>query len=128
MSNGEKVPPSDIEAAILRDPLFDQVMLLGEQKPYLTVIAVVNPEQWQRLSSEQPGLTLESKAAHDLAVERIGRQLREFPGYAQVRSVVLTGEPWSIENGLLTPTLKLKRAKVMDKFAAEIDAMYEGHL
>jgi long-chain acyl-CoA synthetase len=44
-----------------------------------------------------------------------------------VRRVVLVAEPWTIENGLLTPTLKLKRAKVMEKFNAEIDGMYAGH-
>jgi long-chain acyl-CoA synthetase len=53
--------------------------------------------------------------------------MKEFPGYAQVRRVSATLEPWTVENGLLTPTLKLKRAKVMEKFNAEIDGMYAGH-
>ena len=44
--------------------------------------------------------------------------------YAQVRRVTLSLEPWTIDNGLLTPTLKLKRAKVMEKFNEELDRMY----
>ena len=63
----------------------------------------------------------------DLALQRVAGQLRQFPGYAQVRRATLTLEPWTVENGMLTPTKKLKRAKVMEKFKAEIDTMYAGH-
>jgi long-chain acyl-CoA synthetase len=131
MSTGEKVPPADVESAIVRDPLFEQVMLLGEGKPYLSVVAVLNAEQWRKVAAEH-GLSagndaLGSKEVEKLALERIERQLDALPGYAHVRRAVLTLEPWSIENGYLTPTLKLKRAKVMETFNAEIDAMYAGH-
>ena len=132
LSNGEKVPPVDMEAAIVRDPLFEQVMLLGEGKPYLSVVAVLNAEQWQKLCAEHkldgasPGL-VSSRQVEEIVLGRIGLKLREFPGYAQVRRAQLTLEPWTVENGLLTPTMKLKRAKVMEKFNAEIDAMYAGH-
>jgi long-chain acyl-CoA synthetase len=132
LSNGEKVPPVDMEAAILRDPLFEQVMLLGEGKPYLSIIAVLNADHWQKLCAEHhldsaaAGLA-SSKQVEEIALGRIALNLREFPGYAQVRRVGLTLEPWTVENGLLTPTMKLKRAKVMEKFNAEIDAMYRGH-
>jgi long-chain acyl-CoA synthetase len=53
--------------------------------------------------------------------------MKAFPGYAQVRRVTVSLEPWTVENGILTPTMKVKRAKVMEKFNAEIDAMYMGH-
>ncbi|NBQ70989.1 MAG: long-chain fatty acid--CoA ligase, partial [Nitrosomonadaceae bacterium] len=49
LSTGEKVPPGDMEAAILRDPLFEQVMLIGEARSYLSVLAVLNPARWQDL-------------------------------------------------------------------------------
>jgi long-chain acyl-CoA synthetase len=132
MSNGEKTPPVDIEAAIMRDALFEQVMLIGEGKPYLSVIAVLNADSWKKTATENgidaaaPG-ALESKEVQSIVLERIAHQLHEFPGYAQVRRVTLTLEPWTVENGLLTPTMKLKRAKVMELFNAELDRMYEGH-
>jgi len=132
LSTGEKVPPADMEAAIMRDSLFEQVMLLGEAKPYLSVLAVLNAEEWKKLcaahnlDAEAPE-TLASKQVEEIVLARIALRLREFPGYAQVRRAALTREPWSVENGLLTPTMKLKRAKVMEKFNAEIDAMYAGH-
>ncbi|MBI3044603.1 MAG: long-chain fatty acid--CoA ligase [Betaproteobacteria bacterium] len=131
LSNGEKVPPVDIEAAIARDPLFEQVMLLGEGKPYLTVMTVLNADQWKKLCAAE-GLDPFPAAAGSKRVEevlriRIAAQMKEFPGYAQVRRVGATLDPWTVENGLLTPTMKLKRAKVMEKFNAEIDKMYAGH-
>ena len=132
LSNGEKVPPVDMEAAIIRDPLFEQVMLLGEGKPYLSVMAVLNADQWKKLCAEHrldsgaPEL-VNSKQVEEIVLGRIAAKLQEFPGYAQVRRAGLTLEPWTVENGLLTPTMKLKRAKVMEKFNAEIDQMYAGH-
>ncbi|HEX9686749.1 MAG TPA: long-chain fatty acid--CoA ligase, partial [Burkholderiales bacterium] len=53
LSNGEKVPPVDVESAIARDPLFEQVMLLGEGKPYLSVMAVLNGDHWKKLCTER---------------------------------------------------------------------------
>jgi long-chain acyl-CoA synthetase len=132
MSNGEKIPPVDMEAAILRDPLFEHVMVLGEAKPYLSVIAVLAAEPWKKFAADNGWDAADAGAVHAKVVEgavvkRISAQLKEFPGYAQVRRVTCTLESWSIENGLLTPTLKLKRPKVMEKFNAEIDRMYQGH-
>ena len=132
LSTGEKVPPGDMEAAILRDPLFEQVMLIGEARSYLSVLAVLNPARWQdlsahyglddRLDSEQQKHQLEK-----ILLEKITHQTSEFPGYAKIRRVAVIHEPWTIENGLLTPTLKLKRTKVLEKYKAEVDKLYIGH-
>ena len=129
LSNGEKVPPVDMETAIMRDSLFEQVMLLGEGKPFLSVVAVLSADNWKKVAAEAgvDPANVRAKAVEDLVLKRIAAQLKEFPGYAQVRRITLVPEPWTIENGLLTPTLKLKRAKVMEKFNAEIDGIYTGH-
>jgi long-chain acyl-CoA synthetase len=132
LSNGEKIPPLDMEAAIARDPLFDQVMLLGEGKPYLSLMAVLAAEPWKKLAAEHgidtgADYNVHSTQAEKIVLKRIAAQLKDFPGYAQVRRATLMLEPWTIDNGLLTPTMKLKRAKVMEKFNAEIDRMYAGH-
>ena len=130
MSNGEKVPPLDMEAAIARDSLFEQTMLIGEARPYLAVLAVLNAEQWKKTAAEA-GLdaqaALHSEAAEKLVLARIVRQLRDFPGYAQVRRAAVSLEPWSVENGLLTPTLKLRRPQVMEHYKKRIAKLYEGH-
>ena len=131
MSNGEKLPPADIESAICRDPLFEHVILIGEGKPYLTVLTSLNLKQWHKFS-EQAGFADNAAALGEQAVQkallgRIAAQMKEFPGYAQVRRLHATLEPWNVENGLLTPTLKLRRTRVMEKFQAELDEMYSGH-
>jgi long-chain acyl-CoA synthetase len=106
MSNGEKLPPVDAELAILRDPVFQQVMLVGEARPFLVLVAV---------SDETDERTL---------VARANEQLKEFPRWVRVRRVVATTQGWSVDNGLLTPTLKLKRPLLLQKLAREIDAAY----
>lgn len=132
MSNGEKIPPSDMEIALLHDPLFDQVMVFGEAHPYLVALAVVNPEGWQHFAQEVGIRADMPEALNDSRVEtrvlkRIARNLRGFPGYAKVNRVLLLREPWTIENGLLTPTLKVKRDDVVRRYAAQIKELYEGH-
>ena len=131
MSNGEKIPPLDIEAAITRDALFEQVMLVGEGKPYLSVMTVLNQELWKKLASEKDFAAdagaLRTNEVEKQLLARIAAQMREFPGYAQVRRVTATLEPWTVENGLLTPTLKLRRQRVMERFHAQLDQMYSGH-
>ena len=131
MSNGEKIPPFDIEAAISRDTLFEQVMLIGEGKPYLSVLTTLRHAQWNKLAAEHgfpaAASTLQDPAVEKLLLARIAAQMKEFPGYAQVRRIAATLDAWTVDNGLLTPTLKLRRSRVMEKFQAELDQMYTGH-
>jgi long-chain acyl-CoA synthetase len=131
MSNGEKIPPVDIEVAILRDTLFEQVMLIGEGKPYLSVLTTLQHEQWKKLAAEkgfaQGAGVLREAAVEKLLLSRITAQMKQFPGYAQVRRITATLDTWTVENGLLTPTMKLRRSRVMEKFQAELDQMYSGH-
>ncbi len=117
LSNGEKVPPADMESAIAEDPLFEQIIVLGEQKPYLSAIVVLNEEL-------REGIDV---ADTDALLARIAAKLKAFPGYAQVREMTIATEPWTVENGLITPTLKIKRNNIMDKYEQQIAEMYEGH-
>jgi long-chain acyl-CoA synthetase len=132
MSNGEKIPPVDMENAIQRDPLFEQIMVVGEAKPYLAAVAVINRDHWTKLAplhglNARLDLAIKDPGAEQFVIERIREQIKEFPGYAQVRRVCLLAEPWSVENGMLTPTLKLKRAKVLEQHGDEYSKLYAGH-
>ncbi|HFQ92295.1 MAG TPA: long-chain fatty acid--CoA ligase, partial [Chromatiales bacterium] len=62
-----------------------------------------------------------------VVLDRLARCIKDFPGYAQIRSVTLYLDPWTVENGFLTPTLKIKRSRVMEACAEDIEAMYAGH-
>ena len=131
-SNGEKIPPADMEAAILRDQLFEQVMLIGEGRPYLSVLVVINAGCWERILLQHNLDLTVARSVHNKKIEkillkRITVQIREFPGYAKIRRVALALEPWTVENGMLTPTLKLKRTKVLDHYQAAVSKLYERH-
>jgi len=132
LANGEKVPPADMEMAIALDPLFEQVMVIGDSRPYLSAIVVLNPEQWQlkaralQLDPDDPA-ALRQESVEQALCSKLATRLTEFPGYAQVHRVTCTLEPWSIENEMITPTLKLKRNRIVEHFAADIERMYAGH-
>jgi len=132
MSNGEKLPPTDIEIAILRDSLFDQVMLHGEGKPYLVALVVINRDAWPAFAAEigvHPDLveSFTDARVEQAVLARIANQMREFPGYARIHRALVLEEPWSIENGMMTPTLKLKRNYTLNYFKNQVEQLYEGH-
>lgn len=130
LNNGEKVPPGDIESAILTDSLFEQVLVTGEGQPYLAALVVLNSEQWFSLAKTlhldpmQPA-SLQSKSLQKHVIQRIRKQIHDFPSYAKIRRVACLLEPWTLEDGLLTPTLKIKRQPILDKYAREIQTLFD---
>jgi len=106
LSNGEKASPQDVEIAILDDPLFEQVMLIGEGKAFFTLLAVTRERDEKSL------------------VKRANAQLKHFPRYVRVRRVIPTAESWTVENGLLTPTQKVKRNAVLERYHVLIEQIY----
>ena len=117
LGNGEKVPPVDMELAIQLDPLFEQVMIVGEGKPYLAALVVLDAEESKRAGA------LSDKAV----VNRIAARIKDFPGYAQVRRAAIVDEKWTVDNGLLTPTLKLRRGQILERYKSSVDELYRGH-
>ncbi len=129
MSNGEKIPPADLEGAICADPLFDQALVVGEGRPCLGAVLVLNPERWFGFVKElglDPYATqnLCHPRVHKRVLARIKTQLHVFPGYARIRCAVLSLDPWTVDNNLLTPTLKLRRSVLLQTFAARIDSAF----
>jgi len=130
MSNGEKIPPVDMEMAITLTPEFEQALIVGEGKSYLSALVVLNGEIWPELAQQHgldpldPESLKNKKLMHDM-LKLMAKALHDFPGYAKVRRLTLSLKPWTIEDGLVTPTLKIKRAQVIKKFQKEIDEMYK---
>jgi len=110
MSNGEKLSPQDVELAILRDPVFEQVMVIGEGRPYPVLLAVTH------------------EGDEKVLLRRANDQLKAFPRWIRMRHVIATREPWSVDNGLMTPTQKLKRPALQQALKARIDAAYAAML
>ena len=139
LSNGEKVSPAAVEQALSRSPLVEQILVIGDGRPYITALVVL-PEgalaQLARDVKPDSDSTHPPNDAHALrrtpaVAERVLASLAplldSFPGYVQLRAVALMDEPWTVENGLLTPTLKLRRGAIVSRYRDRVEALYEGH-
>ena len=132
LSTGHKVPANAVEIALLEDPLFSQVIVIAAGMPFTSALAVLDPQAWVGLA-QSLGLDPENSEslgdgrAQELIREQAVAQLRDFPPYCYPRRFGLLLEPWSIENGLLTPTLKAKRAKVLECYADVVENLYRDN-
>ncbi len=129
-STGEKIPPGDLELALLADPLLEQAFVVGENRPFIACVAVLNAGEWQRLAADlglnpQAADSLNHPSVHRAVLARIEKNTASFARYAVPRTVHLTLDPWTIENTFMTPTLKLKRNNLMAHFAEAIEGMYQ---
>lgn len=132
LANGEKVPPADMESAITLDPLFEQAIVCGEGKPFLCALLVLNSAEWDALKRQEKWTgddttLVNNKAVQDKIMSRLAHCLRAFPSYAQIRRVALDLEPWTIEAGFVTPTLKLRRNRIQEKYESRMTELYRGH-
>ncbi len=128
-STGEKIPPADLELAIMSDPLFDQAMVVGENRSFVSAFVVLNKGLWEELAATlkvnaQDAASLQAVPVREALLKRIKEASKEFPYYAVPRAVWATLDPWTIENGLITPTLKLKRNALHARLATDIEAIY----
>lgn len=126
LSIGEKINPNVVEAELTRDPLFEQAVVVGDRRPYLAAVIVLNADAWDLFAASN-GLDRQQPNHASSKFEVLGKMaslLTALPRYAQVHAVHLTLQPWTIEAGLLTPTLKVKREPVVSLFAKQIEALY----
>jgi long-chain acyl-CoA synthetase len=128
-STGEKIAPADLELAITTDPWFEQACVVGDNRPFIACIVVLARTAWAQLAADlqldaAAPASLEAEAARAAVLQRIRDATRAFPHHAQPRAVALTLAPWTVENTLMTPTLKLKRHPLAARFAHEIERLY----
>jgi long-chain acyl-CoA synthetase len=129
LANGKYVVPTLIEDYLSLSPYIASGMVYGDGRPYN--VALIVPEfeavaEW----AETEGIELdEDELVHDSRVlELIGaeitKQTEPLPRYERIREFALLGEDFTTENGMLTPTLKLKRNKVWDEFGDDVENLY----
>jgi long-chain acyl-CoA synthetase len=128
LSTGEKVALADIEMAIAMDPLFEFNVVIGEGKPFLSMIGVLNRPLWEKLAG-QLGVSPDPESlhlpeVHSAILARTEKLLSRFPGFVFIKDVSLSLAPWTVENGLLTPTLKLRRTAIEEHMKDEIRRIY----
>ena len=131
LSNGENIEPQPIENACLRSPYIDQIMLVGQDMRSLGALIVPNDDALQQWAATQKieisANNFDSKAIQDLYRQELNREVQSRPGYRadeRISTFKLIHEPFSIENGTMTQTLKIKRSVVMDRYHDIIDKMF----
>ena len=118
-SNGKKVYPARIEGLFKLEPLINQVVLLGDRKPYMTALFTLNTTH---LKAENSGPESAAKLVSE-AVARVNRQLADFE---RIRRFKIVDREFSIEHRELTPTMKIRRAQVMENHKQLVNELYLG--
>ena len=129
-SGGKNVAPQPIEGLVLADPLFEHAVLLGDNRPCLTLLVRPSFPALEELAAKMqwPGGLPEWLEHPDFLREvrrRVTDLTAKLPSHEQVRETHVLSEEFTMDNGLLTPTLKVKRREVEQRFRDAVEAMYQ---
>ena len=130
LENGKYVVPVPIEESIKLSPRVLNVMVHGANKPFNVAVIVPEPEGLKKWATER-GLATDPYAQllqhHDvkrLFLDEIAQFTPDVKGFEKVRDVLLVGEDFTVDNDMLTPSMKLKRRAVLGRYGESIDALY----
>jgi long-chain acyl-CoA synthetase len=131
-SNGKYIAPQRVEGKVGCCPFIEQVAVVADARNYVTALIVPAFEALEAWA-KQKGLSYESPLElirHSHVVEHFEERLKhlqqELAGFEQIKKFTLLPEAFSMEAGLITPTLKLRRKMIYHKYSREINAMYGG--
>jgi long-chain acyl-CoA synthetase len=129
-AGGKNISPANLEAALKDIPLVGQAAAIGDNRPFVSALVVLDPDQaasWAAkhgMSDRSPVELAKEPAVIDEINAGVERVMAGFNNAERVKKVTVLGEEWLPDSELLTPTSKLKRRGVNSKFAEEIEAMY----
>ena len=121
-SGGETISPARVEGYLTIEPEIAQAMVFGDRRPYLVAVIVPDPDLAATDASADPANPSFTKAI-GTAVARVNQRLSPVE---RVRRFAIAAEPFTIANGQMTPTLKIKRHVIRDAYSAELDALYDS--
>jgi long-chain acyl-CoA synthetase len=129
-AGGMNIAPQNIENLLKGDPFISQVMVCGDRKPYPVALITINPEELTKFATAEGILSLDpaTLVKHPKVVERVARIVEqrngELQSYAKIKRFTVLPGDFTVENGFLTPTLKVKRKVIRDKYQDAIDQLY----
>ncbi len=130
LSNGKNVAPQPIESELVQSPYIDQIMLVGNERKNLAALIVPNFDALKAWATENDVVTddiatmLETREVRQLIQSEIRSRLTDFSDFEQVRRFTLLDKEFSQEADEMTPTLKLKRNVIIERYANAIEEMY----
>jgi long-chain acyl-CoA synthetase len=130
-SGGKNISPAQVEYELQRHPLIGQACAIGDRRNYVTALLVLDPDAapaWAR-ARDIPFESLAELAAHDDVLAEVERGVAEANAHLarpeQVRRWVLLPAEWTAQSGELTPSMKRKRRVIIDRYAKEIERLYD---
>jgi len=130
LENGKYVVPAPLEEQLKLSRFITNVMIFGDNKPYNVALIVPDPDslkEWASASGISGGI--EELVKNPKVREKIGQELeeysKEFRAFDKIKKFALIPEDFTVQNEMLTPSMKLKRRNVLKKWGAEIEALYK---
>ena len=130
LNNGENVPPAVIEQHLAQDTAILQSMVIADNRPYVAVLIVPDMDglilAWKKdHGSALPDDWKTNAVMHQWMLDRMHNDEHDLPSYMQVKNFSFVDDEWTQANGMLTPTLKVKRRMICELHVAEIESLYE---
>ena len=128
--NGKNISPQSIENSLMKDPLFEHAVLLGDNRPCLTLLVKPSLPQVEELAERLHITSMtgpEMLRSEELAEEirrRVAEITEKLPHQEQIRDLRVLWDEFTTDNGLLTPTLKVRRREVEKRFTEIVEEMY----
>ncbi len=132
LAGGKNIAPVALETALIRNPYIEQAVVYGDKKKFVSALIVpdfVNLEEW----AQQQGITYNSREeliqnpqVYAFMESQVAEAMRSFAPYEQVKRFILLPESFTFEAGDVTVTLKIRRARIIERYKAQLDALYEA--
>jgi long-chain acyl-CoA synthetase len=132
LENGKYVVPSPLEEQLKLSPFILNAMVYGDNKPFNVALIVANIDaikEWgaqNGLSGGNPDSILADAKVRALFKQEVGKYAGQFKGFEDIKDFALIHKDFTTDNGMLTPSMKLKRRKVMEEYGKALEALYAG--
>ena len=130
-AGGKNIAPAPIEGAICMSKFFEQALVHGDRRKFVSAILVPNFTalgEWaaaNQITDVTPEALCENQKVYDMLLTVVEGIMENFSSYEAVKKIILVPREFSVEDGTLTPTLKIKKRVVEERYKAKLDALYE---
>ncbi|CAI8618568.1 unnamed protein product [Vicia faba] len=127
-TEGENVEPAELEEAAMRSSIIQQIVVVGQDKRRLGAIIVPNREEVLKVARELSVIdSISSDVSEEKVMNIIYKELKTWMSESpfQIGPILLVNEPFTIDNGLITPTMKIQRDRVVAKYKEQIENLYK---
>ncbi|XP_064934534.1 probable acyl-activating enzyme 16, chloroplastic isoform X5 [Musa acuminata AAA Group] len=127
LSTGENVEPTELEAAAMRSSLIQQIVVIGQDQRRLGAIIVPNKDEVLAVARRQSIVNDDSELSENKMMSLLYDELKTWTvGFSfRIGPILIVDEPFTIDNGLMTPTMKVKRNEVADRYREQIKQLYK---